>query len=453
MKVQLAIKKIYIKTYGCQMNFSETEIISGLFLSNGFELTDSMDTADVIILNTCSIRDTAVNKVIGKLGQLKRLKKDNPDLIIGIGGCYAQSDSDFLKKKANYLDFIFGTYNKLRLVDIINKIEESRVLDDYETILDVGVYPDNEQFQYKDIAYKNPVTAWVPIMRGCDNYCSYCIVPYVRGHEISRIPSEIITQIEGLSSQNYKEIVLLGQNVNSYGKRFADGIDYKITFAGLLKELIKIDKIKRIRFITSHPKDLTDELIDVMSSSEKICKSLHLPVQSGSTNVLKAMKRQYSREYYVELIKKLRDKIPDLALATDVIVGFPGETEEDFQLTIDLIKAVRFEQAYLFRYSSRKGTAAEALPDQLPETLKKKRLWALMEIQDKITEEESIKYLGTEVEVLVEGPDQKKNVNSFSGRTNSNKIVIFKGKKTDIGNFVRIKITRTTPYTLFGEKL
>ncbi|MCK4665665.1 tRNA (N6-isopentenyl adenosine(37)-C2)-methylthiotransferase MiaB, partial [Candidatus Dependentiae bacterium] len=336
MKVQLAIKKIYIKTYGCQMNFSETEIISGLFLSNGFELTDSMDTADVIILNTCSIRDTAVNKVIGKLGQLKRLKKDNPDLIIGIGGCYAQSDSDFLKKKANYLDFIFGTYNKLRLVDIINKIEESRVLDDYETILDVGVYPDNEQFQYKDIAYKNPVTAWVPIMRGCDNYCSYCIVPYVRGHEISRIPSEIITQIEGLSSQNYKEIVLLGQNVNSYGKRFADGIDYKITFAGLLKELIKIDKIKRIRFITSHPKDLTDELIDVMSSSEKICKSLHLPVQSGSTNVLKAMKRQYSREYYVELIKKLRDKIPDLALATDVIVGFPGETEEDFQLTIDL---------------------------------------------------------------------------------------------------------------------
>ncbi len=435
------------------MNFSETEIISGLFLSNGFELTDNMAAADVIILNTCSIRDTAVNKVIGKLGQLKKLKDDKPDLILGIGGCYAQSDSDFLKKKANYLDFIFGTYNKLKLVEIINKVEESRLLDDYETILDVGVYPDSEQFQYKNIAYKNPVTAWVPIMRGCDNYCSYCIVPFVRGHEISRSPSEIVTQIESLSSKNYQEIILLGQNVNSYGKRFADGIDYEITFAGLLKELIKINKVKRIRFITSHPKDFTDELIDVMASSDKICKSLHLPVQSGSTTILKAMKRQYSIEYYIGLIKKLRDKMPDLVLATDIIVGFPGETEEDFQLTIDLIKAVRFEHAYLFRFSSRKGTAAESLPGQLPEKVKKQRLWSLMSIQDKITEEESRKYLAAEVEVLVEGPDQKKNIDSFSGRTGSNKIVIFKGKKSDIGNLVQIKITKTTPYTLFGEKL
>ncbi len=453
MKSQLAIKKIYIKTYGCQMNFSETEIISGLFLSNGFELTDNMSTADVIILNTCSIRDTAANKVIGKLGQLKRLKERNPDLILGIGGCYAQSEGDFLKTKAKYLDFIFGTYNKLKLVEIIKQIEESRLLDDYETILDVGVYPDNEQFQYKSIAYKNPVTAWVPIMRGCDNYCSYCIVPFVRGHEISRKPSDIITQVETLASKDYEEVILLGQNVNSYGKRFADGTDHKVTFAGLLKELIKIDKIKRLRFITSHPKDFPDELIDVMASSDKICKSLHLPVQSGSTNVLKAMKRQYSREYYLELVKKLRDKMPGLVLATDIIVGFPGETEEDFQLTIDLIKFVRFEQAYLFRFSSRKGTAAEVLPGQLPEAVKKQRLWALMDIQDKITEEESTKYLGTEVEVLVEGPDQKKNIDSFSGRTDSNKIVIFKGKESDIGNLVRIKITKTTPYTLFGEKL
>ncbi|MDD3626386.1 MAG: tRNA (N6-isopentenyl adenosine(37)-C2)-methylthiotransferase MiaB [bacterium] len=448
--LQTPLKKFYIKTYGCQMNFSESEIISGLLLREGFKPAEDIQEADIIILNTCTVRDTAANKIIGKLGELKKLKELNPGLILGIGGCFAQAESEFLCRKAPFLDFIFGTQNKLIIPDLIKMVESSRISDDYETVLDISVQ-DESQFEYTDVSYSNPVSAWLPIMQGCDNFCSYCIVPYVRGKEISRLPGDIIQQVSGLAERGYKEIILLGQNVNSYGKRFSVKTDLQVTFTELLKNISNIEGIERIRFITSHPKDLSDDLIDLMSTEKKICKSLHLPVQSGSDRILKLMKRQYTREYYLGLISKLKTKIPEISFSTDIIVGFPGETEDDFNDTVELVKEVRYEQGYLFRFSVRTGTAAEKLPDHLSEEVKKDRLWRLMEIQDRITEEESRKYSGKTIPVLVEGADFKKEGEHLTGRTETNKIVIFNGSEKLIGNIVKVKINRTTPYTLFGE--
>ena len=432
------------------MNFSESEIITGLLFREGYTPASNISDADLIILNTCTVRDTAANKIIGKLGELKRMKAGNPSLIIGVGGCFAQAECDYLRRRAPFVDFIFGTHNKFHLMELLTRVREKRALDDYETVYDTTLR-DESVFDSGCTVHSNPGVAWIPIMQGCDNYCSYCIVPYVRGREISRPSREIINQISHLTKRGYKEVILLGQNVNSYGKRFSDLSEEPKSFPGLLRKIILIDGIERIRFITSHPKDFSDELLDLFTSEEKICNSLHLPVQSGSNRILKLMKRQYTREYYLDLVTRLRSKVPGLSLSTDIIVGFPGETEDDFLDTVDLVTRVRYEQGYMFRFSIRTGTEAEGLPGHLSEEEKKSRLRHLMEIQDKITEEESRNYSGKTLRVLVDGFDFKKNGEHLKGRSDSNKIVIFDGPESLIGEMVNVKIDSTTPYTLFGK--
>lgn len=428
-------------TYGCQMNESDTERFAGQLRAGGYEYTDDLEKADVIILNTCCVRESAEKKIYGKIGELKRLKAANPNLIIGIAGCMAQKDKDKLFKKAAHIDLVLGTYNVHQLLKHIREIESSRdrvlaVWDQAERLA-----PDTPTIR------KNRISAWVPIMYGCNNFCTYCIVPYVRGRERSRPLADIIKEVDELGSEGFKEITLLGQNVNSYGKDNNAAIE----FSALLKEVDRVKNIERIRYMTSHPRDMNEAVIQAIANSEKICEHFHLPIQSGSDTILANMNRGYTVAYYRDLVAKIRQAVPEASLTTDLIVGFPGETDELFEETLRLLQEIKFDAAYTFLYSQRSGTPAAIMADQIPLPVKKERLKRLMDIQNQISLDINKNLVGKTVEVLVEGPS-KNDSTTMMGRTRTNKIVIWKAANEQIGELAHITITTAQTWILKGEK-
>ena len=430
-----------IETFGCQMNENDSERLSGMLSEMGYSECSERKDSDLIIFNTCCVRENAEQKVYGHLGALKKLKETNPNLVIAICGCMMQQKEvvEHIKKTYKHVDIIFGTHNLYKFPELLNTAitTKSTVIDVWDS---TGSIAEN-----MPIVRKDNIKAWVTVMYGCNNFCSYCIVPYVRGRERSRSLEEIKNEVEKLAVDGCKEITLLGQNVNSYGK----DLEGDLTFAGLLRKLNKIQGIERIRFMTSHPKDLSDELIYAIRDCEKVCEHLHLPVQAGSSKVLDEMNRKYSKEQYLELIEKVKSNIPGIALSTDIIVGFPGETEEDFNETLDVVAKARFDMAYTFLYSKRTGTPAAKNPEQVPESVKKQRFDKLLELQNKISKEINDELLGKEMEVMVEGLS-KSSKTTYTGRTRENKIVNFKGNPDMGGKLVKVKINEIQTWSLLG---
>ncbi|QTD42257.1 tRNA (N6-isopentenyl adenosine(37)-C2)-methylthiotransferase MiaB [Sporosarcina sp. Te-1] len=435
-------RKFYIRTYGCQMNEHDTEVMAGIFMELGYEPTDTVETADVILLNTCAIRENAENKVFGELGHLKPLKLEKPDLLIGVCGCMSQEESVVKKilKTYDQVDMIFGTHNIHRLPHILNEAYLSK-----EMVVEVWSKEGDIIENLPKVRHGN-IKAWVNIMYGCDKFCTYCIVPYTRGKERSRRPEDIIQEVRHLASQGYKEIMLLGQNVNAYGKDFED-LDYRL--GDLMDDLRKID-IPRIRFTTSHPRDFDDHLIEVLGKGGNLLDHIHLPVQSGSSEILKIMARKYSREQFLELVRKIKTAIPNVTLTTDIIVGFPNETEEQFQETLSLYKEVGFETAYTYIYSPREGTPAAKMKDNVPMEVKRERLQRLNKLVNEMSAEAMKPYTGKVVKVLVEG-ESKKNPDVLSGYTEKNKLVNFRAPRSVIGEIVEVKITDAKTWSLDGE--
>ena len=440
--------KVYIKTFGCQMNKLDSELSIGSLVKSGYVLVDDEGDADVILLNTCSVRDKAEHKVYSQLGSLREQKEKNPELILGVLGCMAQNDGDKIFKRMPHVNLVCGTRMFSKLPELIEGINGSN-----KRIL--AIDEDGEvSFDRLVTQRQNRHNAFVSIMRGCDNYCSYCIVPYVRGSEFSRPVTDIIDEVKSLADDGCKEVTLLGQNVNSYGK----GLDGKVTLATLLRELDPIEGIERIRFVTSHPKDMTKEILEAVGKLPRVCEYLHMPAQSGSDRILKKMRRQYTSAYYRELVDMAKSLAPDIKIASDFIVGFPGETEEDFEDTVNLMKDVRYQNCFIFKYSPRTGTAATEFPDDVGEETKKRRNHILLDLQKKISTEENRKMVGKSVEVLVEGRS-KYDAGRLSGRTRQNQIVAFdlpgdksqKDVTTSLsGKLVKIDIVDSTDLTLFG---
>lgn len=435
-------RKFYIRTYGCQMNEHDTEVMAGIFLGLGYELTDVVEDANVILLNTCAIRENAENKVFGELGHLKHLKLEKPDLILGVCGCMSQEESVVNKilKTYHHVDMIFGTHNIHRLPEILNEAYMSK-----EMVVEVWS-KEGDVIENLPKVRRGNIKAWVNIMYGCDKFCTYCIVPYTRGKERSRRPEDIIQEVRHLAAQGYQEITLLGQNVNAYGKDFED-IQYGL--GELMDEIRKID-ISRVRFMTSHPRDFDDYLVEVLAKGGNLVEHIHLPVQSGSTDVLKIMARKYTREHYLELVRKIKAAIPDVALTTDIIVGYPNETEEQFEETMSLYREVGFEAAYTYIYSPREGTPAAKMQDNVPMEVKKERLQRLNALVNQSSQEALQTYKGKIVEVLVEG-ESKNNPDVLAGYTRKSKLVNFKAPKTTIGKLIKVKITETKTWSLNGE--
>jgi tRNA-2-methylthio-N6-dimethylallyladenosine synthase len=435
-------RKFYIRTYGCQMNEHDTEVMSGIFLALGYEPTDSTEDANVILLNTCAIRENAENKVFGELGHLKALKMEKPDLLLGVCGCMSQEESVVNKilKTYQHVDMIFGTHNIHRLPNILQEAYMSK-----EMVVEVWS-KEGDVIENLPKERRGNIKAWVNIMYGCDKFCTYCIVPFTRGKERSRRPEEIIQEVRHLASQGYQEITLLGQNVNAYGKDFED---IKYGLGDLMEEIRKID-IPRVRFTTSHPRDFDDRLIEVLAKGGNLMNHIHLPVQSGSTDVLKIMARKYSREQYLELVRKIKAAIPDVALSTDIIVGYPNETDEQFEETMSLYREVGFEIAYTFIYSPREGTPAAKMEDNVPMEVKKERLQRLNSLVNELSAEAMKKYVGQTVEVLVDG-ESKNNSDVLAGYTTKNKLVNFVGPKSAIGKIVKVKIKEARTWSLNGE--
>lgn len=435
--------KKYLKmlTYGCQMNFSDAERMEGELAKLGYVATEDMNQADLIMINTCCVRETAEDKVYGKIGEIKSLKRNNPDLILGITGCMAQKEGEKLIKRAPHIDFVLGTNKIQEVVATVRKLEQSQIKHIVDTEINEADMPENIS-----IHRKTPLSAWVPIMYGCNNFCTYCIVPYVRGRERSRMPEEIVAEVEEAVKQGYKEITLLGQNVNSYGKDHK-----KATFAQLLAMVDKVEGIERVRYMTSHPKDLSDEVIEVVKNSQHICNHFHLPVQYGSDKILKAMNRVYTVAAYKQLIEKIRTAVPDASITTDLIVGFPGETEEDFQQLLDFLEEIRYDQAYTFIYSKRSGTPAAEMDHQVDDEVKHDRLNRLMEVQNRISLEKNLALRDQVVEVMVEGPSANDD-QVWSGRTTTNKLVLwpYQGQEKP-GDFVNVRICQPQTWVLKGE--
>lgn len=430
----------YIETFGCQMNVHESEKLAGILENRGLSAVSEASRADVIVFNTCCIRDTAEKKIEGNIGELKALKRSRPDLIIVISGCMTQQKgrAEALKKRFPFIDIILGTNNQYLLGE---KIDE--VLAKKKKL--IAVDPSEKPAIDEDVpvyrtSYPN---AWINIMYGCNNFCTYCIVPYVRGRERSRDPEHILTEIRRAVADGYKEITLLGQNVDSYGSDMDSGMN----FYKLLQKIAEIDGKFRIRFMTSHPKDLSEEVIKLISEHPNFCNNIHLPVQSGSDAVLKRMNRKYTRGRYLDLIDTIRKYMPDAGITTDIMVGFPGETEQDFKDTIDLVKRVRFQNAFTFVYSPRNGTPAAAM-EQIPADIKKARITELVALQNAISDEISLEYLNKTYEVLVE--DEENGV--CAGRTDSGRLVRFPGERSDIGKFIDVTVTKSKASSLYGEK-
>lgn len=438
-------KKYCVVTYGCQMNLHESEKISGILSGMGMSAVNESENADVVVFNTCCIRDTAERRALGNIGKMKELKKKNKNLLIVVTGCMTQQNgfAENMKERYQYVDVILGTHN---ISDLENQIrirleKKKRVA----AVLDTDGYIDDETTPVTRTSFPN---AWVNINYGCNNFCTYCIVPYVRGRERSRDMKSIISECEKLINDGYKEITLLGQNVNSYGN---DVPDENVNFANLLREVAKIDGKFRIRFMTSHPKDLTEDVVKAIRDNDKICNNIHLPIQAGSNSVLKNMNRRYTREHYLELIDMIRRYLPDCGITTDIMVGFPYETEEDFLDTMDIVEKVRFSTAFTFIYSVRKGTKAAEMP-QIPYVIKQNRIKRLIARQNEITEEISKDYVGNVYEILVEGMQEKKN-GYVVGRTESGRLVSAKGDESMIGEFKNVKITAVKNAQLLGEIL
>lgn len=438
-------KKYCVVTYGCQMNLHESEKISGILSGMGMSAVNEPENADVVVFNTCCIRDTAERRALGNIGKMKELKKKNKNLLIVVTGCMTQQNgfAENMKERYQYVDVILGTHN---ISDLENQIrirleKKKRVA----AVLDTDGYIDDETTPVTRTSFPN---AWVNINYGCNNFCTYCIVPYVRGRERSRDMKSIISECEKLINDGYKEITLLGQNVNSYGN---DVPDENVNFANLLREVAKIDGKFRIRFMTSHPKDLTEDVVKAIRDNDKICNNIHLPIQAGSNSVLKNMNRRYTREHYLGLIDMIRRYLPDCGITTDIMVGFPCETEEDFLDTMDIVEKVRFSTAFTFIYSVRKGTKAAEMP-QIPYEIKQNRIKRLIARQNEITEEISKDYVGNVYEILVEGMQEKKN-GYVVGRTESGRLVSAKGDESMIGEFKNVKITAVKNAQLLGEIL
>ena len=436
-------KKATVITYGCQMNVNESAKMKQILQTMGYEIVDDIDDSDLVFLNTCTVREGAAVKVYGKLGDLKRLKeKKNGKMIIGVTGCLAQEVRDEFIKKTPYVDLVLGNQNIGRIPDIIERLEKG------EDVHVVMVEDEDELPQRVDADFGDDIVASISITYGCNNYCTFCIVPYVRGMERSVPLHEVVQDVRKYTEKGYKEILFLGQNVNSYGSDLADETD---NFAKLLRESAKIEGDFWIKYVSPHPKDFTDEVIEAIADNSKIARMLHLPLQSGSTKILNAMNRGYTKEEFITLAKKIKEKIPDIGLTTDIIVGFPGETDEDFQDTMDVVNEVGFENAFMFMYSKRSGTPAATMEEQVDEQVKSERLQQLMRLQNYKAKEESQKYLGKTVKVLVEGPSRK-NPEMLTGRTSTHKIVLFKSDRTDLkGKFVHTRIYEAKTWTLYGE--
>lgn len=431
-----------VTTFGCQMNARDSEKLVGILEQIGYVEEAEEEKADFVIFNTCTVRENANMRVYGRLGQLKKNKKTNPHMMIGLCGCMMQEPEvvEKLKKQYRYVDLVFGTHNIYKFAElIVTRFESERMVIDIwkDTDKIVEDLPNERKFSFK---------SGVNIMFGCNNFCSYCIVPYVRGRERSRNPKDIIREIERFVADGVVEVMLLGQNVNSYGKT----LEEPMTFAQLLQEIEKIEGLERIRFMTSHPKDLSDELIEVMAASKKICKHLHLPVQSGSTEILKKMNRRYTKEQYLELVKKIKTAIPDISLTTDIIVGFPGETEEDFLETMDVVKQVRYDSAFTFIYSKRTGTPAAVMENQVPDDVVKNRFDRLLKEVQKISAEVCCVHEGTTQSVLVESLNDHDN-SLVTGRLSNNLLVHFKGDSDLIGKIVNVHLKECKGFYYLGE--
>ncbi len=422
------------------MNELDSEFIRGALLEHGLGEAQTESEADVILLNTCAVRKMAEGKALGKMGTLAKLKMENPHLILGICGCVAQQRKERLFDRMPFLDIVCGTSQIAQLPDMIESVRRTRatqirVEDGAGETLDFGLAKRH-----------STIKAFVSIMRGCDNYCSYCVVPYVRGRERSRPPERILYEIENLDREGYREVTLLGQNVNSYGK----GLQAECDLVGLLERINDVEGIERIRFVTSHPKDISPRLIAAIAGLEKVCEHLHFPLQSGSDKILGLMNRKYTLEHYTRLVDALRGAVPNIALGTDIIVGFPGESEDDFAETVEAMRKIEYDSAFIFKYSTREGTAAAKLADDVPLETKKERNQALLRLQKDISLKRNRSLIGREVEVLIEGPS-KRNPLKIMGRTQQNKIAVFDGEKELIGRIVRMTVTHATALTLFCQ--
>ncbi len=444
--------KYTILTMGCQLNENDSEKLCGMLEKMGYTKTENQKEADLALFNTCCVRENAEDKLFGKLGELKRIKEEK-GIIIAIGGCMMQEKhiTDKIKESYPFVDILFGTHTLHKFPeDLYKSIEEKRKLED---ILDI----EGKIYEGLPIKRNSNIKASVTIMNGCNNFCTYCIVPYVRGRERSRAPKDIINEVRDLAKQGYKEITLLGQNVNSYLRVEREkGIEFEEyegvnSFATLLRAINKINGIERIRFVSPHPKDFTDDVIQAIKECDKVCKLVHLPLQSGNTKVLKEMNRKYTKEQYLELVEKMKREIPNLTLSTDIIVGFPGETDEEFEDTLDVVRKVKFEQVYMFIYSRRVGTPGDRMENQIPEDIKHKRFDRLKALVESQIEENNQKYIGTIQKVLVEG-ESKNNDKMLTGRTDSNKVVIFEGEKELKDQIIDLKIVSEHMWYLKGER-
>ncbi len=433
-------KYYHITTYGCQMNVHESEKIAGILSDLGYIACDDMESADIVVFNTCCIRENAENHAYGNIGMLKKLKAVKKDMIIAVGGCLPQQigKADLLHKKFPYVDIIFGTHNLNKLKEYILKKQQQK-----KAVIQIEESEGAicEEDRPLRTSYPN---AWINITYGCNNFCSYCIVPYVRGRERSRRSEHIFAEAKSLIADGYKEITLLGQNVNSYGNGTDD-----LTFPQLLEKIANLDGKFRLRFMTSHPKDFSEELSKVIARNDKICNNVHLPVQSGSDSVLKAMNRRYTRKDYLEKIELLKKHVPDCAITTDLIVGFPNETEQDFLDTMSLVKEVGFSSAFTFVYSRRDGTVAAKMDGQIPEEVSKDRIMRLVELVNENTRSQSLKYVGKTVEILCEDYDKKKDM--YLGRDEYGRMAYFKSDKNVIGEFIKVKINSANGISLVGD--
>ncbi len=434
----------HIINYGCQMNESDAEHYAGQLESLGFRVTASYNTADVVLLNTCCIRESAEKKIHGKIGELKNWKSSKPGAVVVIAGCMAQKDGEQLLKKYRQVDLVLGTFHVNRFAQIISQFIESR---QRQALIEEEVY--EGEFEGGMIR-RSSFSAWVPIMYGCNNFCTYCIVPHVRGRERSRSVREIVSEVNAAVTAGYKEFTLLGQNVNSYGKDLGDsGL-----FSELLKAVDEVKGIERIRFMTSHPRDMKEDVIKAVAQGKHLCEHFHLPVQAGSSRIISAMNRGYSREEYLALLDMVRHYLPDAGISTDIIVGFPGETEEDFAATLDLVEQAKYDAAYTFIYSPRSGTPAATMPDQVPLAVKKQRLSQLMDRQNAISLAKNQQLIGSVQEVMLEGKSHNDET-TLSGRTRANKIVICPQTGDDLpaGQIIQVKIDTAQTWILKGQRI
>ncbi len=431
------MKKIYIETYGCQMNLADTEVVLSILKENDFTIAQNEHEADVILLNTCSVRDNAEQRIYGRIGNLKTVKREKPAALLGIIGCMAERLKDNLTEQNKAIDLIVGPDEYRRLPELIARAEKGNK--------GIGVQLSRTETYDDIVPYREDgLSAWISVMRGCDKFCTFCVVPFTRGRERSRSLISIVEEVKELSKRGFKEITLLGQNVNSYH-------DNEYDFADLLSAVAKVDNTIRIRYTTSHPQDLSEKLLNVMAENANICNYIHLPVQSGSNRILELMNRTYTIDHYLNIVEKAKQIIPGVSFSTDIISGFPTETEEDHLATLEIMKKIRYDSAFMFKYSPREGTKAYKMKDDVDEATKSRRLTEIIDLQQKISSEENQKLIGKVVEVLVENYSRK-SVREYSGRTDTNKTVVFPVKEhISIGNYVQIKISKATSSTLIGE--